>query len=78
MSLFEHRDILCFINSVDGYRATAAALRSIVDGYGATVGVAIDTDTIDRHRGGADGGEIAAHLARQSVRAETQWRGNMI
>ena len=46
------RDILCFINSVDGYRATAAALRSIVSGYRATVGAAIDTDTIDRHRGG--------------------------
>ena len=42
------------------HRATAAALRSIVDGYRATVGAFIDADTIDRHRGGADGGEIAA------------------
>ena len=42
------------------HRATAAALRSIVGGYRATVGAAIDTDTIDRHRGGADGGEIVA------------------
>ena len=42
------------------HRATAAALRSIVDGYRATVGAAIDTDTIDRHRDSADGGEIAA------------------
>ena len=41
-------------------KATAAALRSIVGGYRATVGAAIDTDTIDSHRGGADGGEIAA------------------
>ena len=30
-----------------------------MDGYRATVGVAIDTDTIDRHRDGADGGGIA-------------------
>ena len=42
------------------YRATAAALRSIVGGYRATVGAFIDADTIDRHRGGADGGEIVA------------------
>ena len=34
------------------HRATAAALRSIVDGYRATVGAFIDADTIDRHRGG--------------------------
>ena len=66
MSLFEHRDILCFINSVDGYRATAAALRSIVSGYRATVGAAIDTDTIDRHRDSADGGEIAARVCAHS------------
>ena len=69
MSLFEHRDILCFINSVDGYRA-AAALRRIVDGYRATVGAAIDTDTIDRHRGGADGFKIAAHLSLYALRHE--------
>ena len=69
MSLFEHRDILCFINSVDGYRATAAALRSIVDSYRATVGAAIDTDTIDRHRGGADGYRIAARVCAHSQTA---------
>ena len=68
MSLFEHRDILCFINSVDGYRA-AAALRRIVDGYRATVGAAIDTDTIDRHRDSADGGEIAARVCAHSQTA---------
>ena len=51
------------------HRLTAAALRSIVDGYRATVGAAIDTDTIDRHRDSADGGEIAARVCAHSQTA---------
>jgi len=33
-----------------------------MDGSGAMVGAVIDADTFEGHRGGADGGEIAARF----------------
>ena len=41
-------------------------MRSIVDGYRAIEGLAIDADTIGKAHGGDDAGEIAARVCAHS------------